>query len=85
MFDASALPATTTKARIRWRATDVTLIRLGADGVATPAYLLDDKRLLVDRCSGEDLLLLVRPLKVPPRLEVLVVDDLDQARSALVD
>jgi hypothetical protein len=83
MFDTSALPVTSTKARIRWRATDVALIRLGADGVVTPAYVVADKRLLVDRCSDGDLLLLVRPLKVPPRLEALVVDDLEQARSAL--
>jgi hypothetical protein len=85
MFDTTLLPTTSSKRDLRWRQTDVALLLVRAGGDISQAYKLEDKRALISDLQPADCLLAVQNLQYPKHPEVLVVDDLDAVRSALVE
>lgn len=74
---------TSEKRSLPWRDTRLTFIGLLASGTILPAYTLADKRELLEAIREGDRLLAVRQVQYPPRQEVMLVDDLDQARVGL--
>jgi hypothetical protein len=83
MYDTSELSTTASKKSLPWRGTRLGFLLICADGRITPAHRLEDKRELLNRCTPQDRLLVIRMQQYPPRPEVLVVEDLEAARDAL--
>ena len=82
MIDTTGLPRTSEKNKFPWRENRVAFLLVRADGSLEQSHLLAEKRRLLDECRVHDQLLAVRMMRFHP--EVLAVDDLESARSALV-
>jgi hypothetical protein len=82
-FDTSRLASASSKNNLAWRQTALTLIAVTSDGEVHTAYKLADKQALLADLGASDLLLAVRAIGFPDRQQVLWVDDLNAARSAL--
>jgi hypothetical protein len=83
MLDTSELPTTSSKKKLPWRETRLGFLPLRGDGRLVQVHQLADKRELVDGCGPDDRLLAIWMQQYPSRPEVLLVDDLDAARTAL--
>lgn len=82
MYDVSNLPPTSSKKDLRWRHTSVTFIGIYASGAILAAHQVAEKAEIIEALEPGDVLLIVRPVRYPPHPEVLVVDNLDEVRTA---
>jgi hypothetical protein len=80
-FDASGLRRTSDQERVPWRARDVTLVWIQANGRVTQAQGIEEKRQALHTAGEEDLLLLAWPGAY--RQDIFLVDDRDQALAEL--
>ncbi len=83
MIDTAGLPRTSEKTKFPWRENRVAFLLVRADGTLEQSHLLAGKRRLLDESGTQDQLLAVRMMRFHP--EVLAVDDLEPARSALTN
>ncbi|MEC3982729.1 hypothetical protein [Amycolatopsis sp. H20-H5] len=82
-FDASALRRTSTIGRLSWLASSVVLIHITAAGVVNQAATPPQKRRLLDVATTRDLVLVA--WRGHWGQEILVVDDLRHARTAVLE
>lgn len=80
-FDASALRRTSDSDYVAWRARDVTLIWIHADGRVTQAQGITEKREALREADPQDLLLLAWPGRY--RQDIFLIDDRDAALTGL--
>lgn len=80
-FDASALRRASATGRLPWLASSVVLIHVTAAGVVTQASTPLQKRRLLDDATTRDLVLVA--WKGQWGQEILLVDDLREARAAV--
>lgn len=80
-FDASALRRASMTRRLDWLASTVALIHINAAGVVTQATTPPQKQRLLDDATTRDLVLVA--WRGQWGLEILLVDDLRQARAAV--
>jgi hypothetical protein len=85
MFDVSQLARTSAKSKLPWREPRMTFIWLRADGPIVAAHTVDEKRRMIAACAEADCVLAVRQVQYPVRQEVMVIDDLAEARRAFGD
>ena len=83
MLDTTGLTPTSSKQKLPWREPALTFLWLRADGPIVSAYKIEDKLDVVASCGPDDHVLALRQVQFPRRQEVMVVDDLEQARRAL--
>jgi hypothetical protein len=80
-FDASALRPATAVRKLPWLASSVALVHINVAGVVAQASTPPQKRRLLDEATARDLVLVVWRGQYGP--EILLVDDLRQARRAV--
>ncbi|MDQ6775218.1 MAG: hypothetical protein M3071_03130 [Actinomycetota bacterium] len=80
-FDATGLRRTSDQERVPWRARDVTLVWIQANGRVAQAQRIEEKRDALRTAEGEDLLLLAWPGAY--RQDIFLVDDREQALAEL--
>jgi hypothetical protein len=80
-FTTTGLRTASSSTRLPWHGRTVTLICVGADGVVTQAKTVAEKRALLDRATGKDLVLVAWPGQWSQ--DIYVVDDRKAARAAL--
>lgn len=81
MFDATSLRRTSSSDEVPWRARDVTLIWIRADGRVTQAQGITEKRSALEEAGDEDCLLLAWPGQW--RQDVFWIDDRTAALAGL--
>ena len=80
-FITAGLRSASNVTRLPWHARTVTLICVDADGVVSQAKTVSEKRDLLDRATGRDLVLVAWPGQWSQ--DIYVVDDRKAARTAL--
>jgi hypothetical protein len=81
-FDASGLRRTSTSGEVfPWRAQDVTLVCVTADGLVTQAQAIGEKRAMLEAAGHGDLLLAAWPGQW--RQDIFVIDDRNAALQGL--
>jgi hypothetical protein len=80
-FDVSTLPTTSSKRAFRWRDPGTALVLVREGGKIRHAGRLEEKRALLADVGDSDCVLAIRRGRFSP--DVLWVDDLAEARSAL--
>jgi hypothetical protein len=85
MLDTSQLARTSSKRGLRWRDPALTFIWLREGDPIVAAHKIEDKRAALSSCAAEDRILAVRQVRYPLRVEVMVIDDLSEARRALAE
>jgi len=82
-FDASVLRPASTAARLDWLSTSVALLHITADGLVTQATTPPQKRRLLDDATARDLVLVA--WRGSRGMEILLIDDLRHARTAVTE